>query len=173
MTGRIGIILAVLVAVLSLASIAAADTCTLSGNETLTLGTIVSGTANNLCYEDGVTEVLKEGKDNNNKSHLRVMWKFANVPAGTQSINFYGTRPNNSDGDNFQFYYNQTGNPNIGLTITGALINHNFAPTGGVTSSLSLTTTSTSDIYILLADTADGLNLDTVTLDRVAIVTTP
>ena len=36
MTGRIGIILAVLVAVLSLASIAAADTCTLSGNETLT-----------------------------------------------------------------------------------------------------------------------------------------
>src|SRR5689334_22022280 len=171
MTGRTVLVLvAVSLAVLSIASIAAADTCTASWKETLTLGTIVSGSANNLCFIDSNTEVLKEGRDNNNTSHLRVMWEFDNVPAGVQSINFYGTRPANSDGDNFQFYYNQTGG-SIGLTISGALINKPFAPSGGVTVPLNLTTSSTSTIYILMADTADGLGLDTVTLDRVAIVT--
>jgi hypothetical protein len=171
MKGRIGIILAATVLVLSLASIASATTitCTGSWKETLTTGTIVSGTANNLCYEDGVTEVLKEALDNN-VSHLRVMWRFDNVPAGVQSITYYGTRPANSDGDNFQFYYNQTGGP-IGLTITGALINKPFAPTGGVTLPLNLTTTQSSTIYILLGDTAGGLGLDTVNLDRVVIST--
>jgi hypothetical protein len=171
MKGRIGIILAVFVAVLSIASIAAATstTCTSALKETLTTGTIVSGSANWLCYEDGVTEVLREALDGG-VSHLRVMWRFDNVPAGVQSITFYGTRPANTDGDNFQFYYNQTGGA-IGLTITGALINKTFAPAGGVTAPLNLTTTQPSTIYILLGDTTGGAGLDTVNLDRVVVVT--
>src|SRR6185312_11962779 len=143
MKGRIGIILAVFVAVLSIASIAAATTttCTSALKETLTTGTIVSGSANWLCYEDGVTEVLREA-GTPTISHLLVMWRFDNVPAGAQSITFYGTRPANSDGDNFQFYYNQDGSAS-GTLISGALINKTFAPAGGITASLNLTTIST------------------------------
>jgi len=170
MTGRTVLFLLVAsLAVLASFGVAAADVCTGSWKETLTVGTIFSGTANNICYIDGSTEVLKEALDNGT-SHLRVMWRFDNVPAGAQSINFYGTRVANTDGDNFQFYYNQDGG-STGTTISGALINKPFAPSGGSTIPLNLTTTQTSTIYILLWDTADGIGLDKVTLDRVAIVT--
>ena len=171
MTGRIGIILAVFVAVLSIASIASATstTCTSALKETLTTGTIVSGSANWLCYEDGTTEVLKEALSGG-ISHLDVNWRFDSVPAGVQSITFYGTRPSNFDTDNFQFSYNTDGGSSW-TTISGALINKTFAPAGGLTVALGLTTSSSGTIYIRLTDTANGVGLDTVNLDRVVIST--
>jgi len=150
--------------------VASATTYTCPSNEVITIGTIQSGSFINLCAIDGVYEVLKEGLDNG-KSKLRMKYTIPNVPAGTQYLNFWGIRPANSEGDNFQFYYNTTG-ADFGQLITGAIINKPFAPGGGLTVALGLTTTSTTTITILLSDTNNsGPILDTVTLDAVRIET--
>lgn len=169
MSGRIAAVLLVLGIALAMASTAQA-TITCPNSQTITVGTIQSGSTGNLCgSEDGSYEVLKEGLDNG-VSHLRKMFVIPNVPAGTQSLHFWGTRPGNPDGDNFQFYYNTTGQP-IGITITGALISKPFAPNGGFTVPMNITTTQTTTFYILLGDTAGGTNLDTVTLDTLYMIT--
>jgi hypothetical protein len=156
-------------AVLAWAGIAGAQTC--PNGETITFGTIVSGSYLNLCQEDGTTEVLREGLVNG-KSKLKIVYTIPNVPAGTQSINFWGTRPPNPEGDNFQFYFNTDGGPRFQL-IQNAVISKPFAPIGGLTVPLGLTTTSPTTIYLLLQDTnpSSGSQLDTVTLDTVRITT--
>lgn len=171
MSGRT--LLTLLAASLAIAcstNIAAAQTYTCPTAQSITIGSVVSGSYTNLCAEDGSYEVLKEGLDSG-ISKLRIMYTIPNVPAGTQYINFWGTRPANSEGDNFQFYYNTTGQ-SFGILITGAIINKPFAPGGGLTVSLGLTTTSTSTIYLLLSDTSNsGPVLTNVTLDTVRIET--
>jgi hypothetical protein len=171
MLGRIAAVLLAIGFAIALASTAEASTTTCPTSQTITIGTIQQGSYNDLCAEDGVFEILKEGLDNNGKSKLRKTFVIPNVPAGTQYLNFWGTRPANSEGDNFQFYYNTTGQP-IGILISGGLINKPFAPTGGITVPLNITTTQTTTFYILLSDTnGNGPILDTVTLDTVRIVT--
>lgn len=116
------------------ANLAKATTYTCPSSESITIGTIVSGSYADLCAEDGVYEVLSEGLDGG-VSKLRMKYTIPNVPVGTQYLK-------------------------------------TFAPTGGLTIALGLTTTSTSTITILLADTDNsGSNLDTVTLDTVRIET--
>ena|SRR5690349_16454086 len=166
--------LVVLVAVVLLGLLAPvagnAQTYTCPNSQTITVGTIQSGSTASLCAEDGSFEVLKEGLSNG-ISKLRKTFVIPNVPAGTQYLNFYGTRPTNSEGDNFQFYYNTTGQP-FGILISGGIINHPFAPVGGITVPLNITTTQTTTFYILMADTDNsGPILDTVSLDTLRIET--
>jgi hypothetical protein len=156
-----------MLSILGSVRIASATTVCLS-NEWWTLGSIVSGSSANLCAIDGSTYVLREALNGSSVSHLNVKWDFVNVPAGTVSLHFHGIRPANSDGDNFQFYYNTNG-AGFGTLIPGALINKSFAPVDGVTITLE-TTTSVKTFTVFLADTAGGSNLDTVTLDAVRII---
>lgn len=169
MTGRtVLVLLAASLAVLASFGIAAADTTICPGNQSITIGSIVSGSVTDLCAIDGAKEVLQEGLDNG-KSKLRKFWTFPNVPAGDISINFWGTRPANSEGDNFQFGYNTTGQQ-IYQAIDGALISKPFAPSGGITIPL-LHTTQTTTFYVALWDTNNsGPILDTVCLDDVVII---
>lgn len=164
----------ILVAAFLLATIApragSAQTYTCPNSQTITVGTIVSGSTASLCVEDGSLEVLREGLSNG-ISKLRKTFVIPNVPPGTQYLNFWGTRPANSEGDNFQFYYNTNGKP-FGILITGAIIDKPFAPSGGITVPLGITTTSTTTFYILMADTDNsGPILDTVNLDTLRIET--
>jgi hypothetical protein len=161
---------AIVAAVACLAGTATATTYTCPSAESITIGTIQSGSYGNLCAEDGAYEVLQEGLQGSS-SRLRVVYTIPNVPAGTQYLNFWGIRVANSEGDDFQFYYNRTGGSH-GILISGGIINKPFAPIGGLTVPLGLTTTSTSTIYILLSDTTNsGPILDTVTLDTVRVET--
>jgi hypothetical protein len=169
MTGRNAVILlAASFALVASIGIAAADTTTCPTNQSITVGSVVSGAVTDLCAIDGAKEVLQEGTENG-KSKLRAFWVFPNVPAGDLSINFWGTRPANSEGDNFQFGYNTTGQA-IYQAIDGALINKPFAPAGGITISL-FHATQTTTIYLALWDTNNnGPILDTVSLDDVVII---
>jgi len=140
-----------------------------------TIGTVTCGNyVSTQGADDSVFECLQEGTSGG-LSHLEHVWKFCNVPVGSQSIVFEGTRAMNSDGDNFQLYYNIGADCSTPLyqPITGALINHNFYPSGGLVNSMSITTTATTDFYVLIKDTAGGSNLDTVKIDYLAIRTSP
>lgn len=174
MIGRIGlIVLAVSFAVFASFGIAAATTTVVCpGSQVVTIGTITSGSYSNLCAIDGNTEVLTEALDNG-VSKLQKKWTFPNVPAGTIVLHYWGTRPANSDGDNYQFLYNDTGQ-NFGQVITGAVVNKPFAPSDGIRITLE-TTTSTKDFTVFLKDTNEnsGTSLDSVTLDCVTIESTP
>ncbi len=169
MTGRtLFLTLAVSLALLASFGIAAADTTVCPSSQSITVGSIDSGARTDLCAIDGATETLLEGLQNG-KSKLRAFWTFPNVPAGDISINFYGTRPTNSEGDNFQFGYNTNGKI-IYQSIDGALIDSPSAPSGGITIPL-YHTTQTTTFYVALWDTnANGPILDTVTLDDVVII---
>jgi len=155
---------------------AAASTDTLATSDyRTTVGTISCGSyLDTQGADDATYECLQEGTSGG-LSHLEHVWKFASVPAGTQSLVVEAQRAANSDGDNFQFYYNIGCDCSTTLyqPITGSLINHNFYPSGGAVLSLSLTTTATTDFYVLVRDTAGGSNLDTVKVDYLAIRTTP
>ncbi len=138
-----------------------------------TTGTICSGSyLDTQDPNDAVYECLKEGTSGG-VSHLEHVWKFCNVPVGAQSIVFEGTRAANTDGDDFQFYYNIGCDCSTSMyqPITGAIINHNFYPTGGLVDSMSLTTTATTDVYVMIKDTAGGSNLDTVKIYYLAVRT--
>ena len=143
MSGRTFLsLVAALFAFVCSAGVAAADTYSCPTSESITVGSVVQGGYQDLCDEDGVYEILQEGLDNG-ISKLRVVWTIPNVPPGKQYLNFWGTRPANSEGDNFQFYYNNDGKI-FGMLIPGAIINHTFAPVGGATIDLNLTTTTTT-----------------------------
>src|SRR5207249_1991824 len=120
------------------AGYASAQTYSCPTSEVITVGTIESGSYLDLCAIDGSYEVLREGLYNG-KSELQIKYVIPNVPPGAQSINFWGIRPANSEGDNFQFYYTADDKP-FGILIQGAIINHPFAPTGGITIPLLTTT---------------------------------
>ncbi|HYQ88823.1 MAG TPA: hypothetical protein VEU09_04250 [Candidatus Binatia bacterium] len=167
----LGMLVAALLAIGSLVGTVSAQTTTCPNTQTITTGSIVSGSYTDLCAIDGAKETLKEGAPNG-KSRLRAFWVIPNVPPGDNSINFWGTRPTNSEGDDFQFGYNTTGQI-IYQSIDGAIINKPFAPDGGITIPL-LHTTQTTTFYLALWDTNNnGPILDTVTLDAVRIITTP
>ena len=134
--------------------------------QTISIGTVDSGNSGNLCACDNTKEVLKEALDNG-VSKLRAKWTFSQVGPGTIVLHYKATRPNNSDGETYQFYYNTTGG-DFGILIPGAVIDHNFAPADGMTFTLE-TTTTMKDFTILLSDTAGGTNLDTVSLDCVYV----
>jgi len=171
-------ILGVLVFLLVAATLPAqADTFTTACADVRTgPGTVTSGSyVSTQGADDAVNEVMQE-TSSGGVSHLTHVWKFCNVPAGALSLVYEGTRATNSDGDNFQFYYNLTCDPggDTGFQpITGAIINHPFYPTGGLTSSMNITTTATVDIYLAIEDTAGGGNNDTVKIDYLAIKTVP
>jgi len=161
-------LLVVSLAVLASFGVAVADTTVCPSGQTISIGSVVSGSYTDLCAIDGAKECLKEGLDNG-KSKLRVVWTFPNVPAGDISINFWGTRAANSEGDNFQFGYNTTGGA-LYQSIDGALINKPFAPSGGITIPL-YHSTQTTTFYVALWDTNNnGPILDTVCLDDVVII---
>jgi len=180
--GSIMKVASLLLGVLALLLVAAnlpaqADTFTTACADVRTSpGTITSGSyVDTQGADDAVTENMQE-TSSGGASHLTHVWKFCNVPAGALSLVYEGTRATNSDGDNFQFYYNLSCDPggDTGFqTITGAIINHPFYPTGGLTSSMNITTTATVDIYLMIKDTAAGSNNDTVKIDYLAIKTVP
>jgi len=174
MTGRITFtVLAASLALIASFGIAAATTTVVCpSGQTFTIGTAFSGSYSDLCAIDGAKEVAKEALDAG-ISKLQKSWSFPSVPAGTIVLHYWGTRPANSENDNFQFYYNDTGGA-FGQLITGALINKTFAPTDGVRITLE-TTTQTKNFVVFLADTNEnsGTNLDTVNLDCVTIESTP
>jgi hypothetical protein len=165
----------VLAATASIAPVAATtDTCPCADSRT-TIGTITSGSYVSTCTgDDSVFEWLQEGTSGG-VSHLEHVWKICNVPAGTQSIVLEGIRAANSDGDNFQFYYNLGCDSATSLyqPITNAIVNKNFYLSGGLVYSMNVTTTATTDIYILVKDTAGGSNLDTLKMDYLAVRTSP
>src|SRR5438445_3878588 len=97
----------VVLALLASVSPASAVTYTLAcADYRIGPGTIIGGNySNTQGIDDNITEDLQETLVGG-VSHLTQVWKFCNVPVGTQSLVYEGTRVLNSDGDDFQFSYN-------------------------------------------------------------------
>jgi outer membrane protein assembly factor BamB len=144
-------------------------------NELLTIeGTRVSGTYLNTQTVGDGQEVLREGPPTNRLNHI---WIFDNVPVGfTHQLYFEATRPENSEKDNFQFSWAPPlpdGSPGTFTDIPGALVSNPTAP-GAVTSGNFGTAGMVGRAFIRVRDTKpSGSLLDTVSIDYLAIRTTP
>src|SRR5262249_41605415 len=110
-------------------------------------------------------------------TRLKSNWVFDNVPVGfSHYLYFEATRPNNSEGDNFQLYYAlplANGQPGTFTAISGALISTPTAP-GAVTSSTFGPAGMVGKVFIQIRDTKqNGSILDSVSIDYLAIRTNP
>jgi len=145
-----------------------------TGELTIEEGTHDSGNYINTQSVGSGQEVLREGAAT---THLKSTWVFDNVPVGfSHNLYFEATRPNNSEGDNFQLYYALplgNGQPGTFTAITGALISTPTAP-GAVTSSAFGPAGMVGKVFIQIRDTKqNGSILDSVSIDYLAIKTTP
>jgi hypothetical protein len=145
-----------------------------ASSETTQEGSRVSGDYTNTQSVGGGQEVLREGTPTN---RLRHTWSFDSVPVGfSHHLYFEATRPNNSEKDNFQFYYAlplADGSPGAFSSINGAVVSTPTAP-GAVTSSNFGPAGVAGRVYIQIRDTkANGAILDSVSIDYLAIRTTP
>ncbi|HEU5182448.1 MAG TPA: hypothetical protein VFW45_16805 [Candidatus Polarisedimenticolia bacterium] len=116
-------------------------------------------------------ETLKEGAAGTSSS-LNRFYNFGSFPAGTYKLHFKGSRPDNTDGDNFKFRWGTSQN-GTQTDITGAVISSANEVAGG-TDSGTFTLNSASTLYIFVRDTnsqANKGNLDTVTIDHLAVLT--
>jgi len=143
-----------------------------SADDTNGPGIIFSGSYADTWTSNNVWEVLRE-EVSGNTSLLVHTWRFDNVPAGTShALHLEGNRPNNADGDNFQFYYSTDGT-NFSI-ISGALINKGLEQPGGGDYSIAVGTGGTW--YIRVLDTNAGAGktgLDTVKVDHLSLKTVP
>src|SRR5262249_55115165 len=98
-------------------------------------------------------------------------WGFLNVTPGTVSLTYEGSRPGTSN-DNFQFGWNTDPNKNLCQTVSGALINSSTE--SSQSASMGVLTTS-SDVGLCIWDTQGNpdTHQDTVSLDYLAVVTSP
>ncbi|HEU5179547.1 MAG TPA: S8 family serine peptidase [Candidatus Polarisedimenticolia bacterium] len=110
-------------------------------------------------------EVLKE-----TSGGLTHTWKFTKTPCGTSRhlLHIEASRPNNPDGDNFQFYYSTDG-VNYSA-ISGALVNKAFDIVGGTDYAFD-DAGLMGHIYIQVRDTVagGGSSLDTLKVDYLEI----
>lgn len=117
---------------------------------------------------DDYRETLQEGLVGGH-SQLTHVWRFDNVPEGEHSLIYEGIRPNNSEGDNFQFSYSL--DDSVYTDISGALIDKMLEPVGGLTVFFG-EEDHFDTIYIRIQDTqATGGIRDSVSIDYLAIVT--
>ena len=131
-------------------------------------GVITGGSYADTCASDNIRETFAETLQAG-KSRLKHTWLFQNVPAGTHTLLVEGSRPSNSEGDNFQFY-RSTVPGSFYIKIQGALINTVGETT--IYSATGLTTTQVGSIYIRMEDTnPNGSQLDNVYIDRVILLT--
>lgn len=131
-------------------------------------GTIISGSYISTQVSDDGREVLREGLQNN-KSKLTHIWRFDGVPAGIHTLRFEAQRPDNAEGDNFQFAWSTDGSSFT--NISGALVSTPTETSGGLTASMG-STSSLGSIYIRIQDTKpNGSVLDTVEIDYLVIET--
>ncbi len=168
--------LAVLVVSAFSLSRASAWTCTgtltlASADDGIGPGQTCGGDYTNTHASDDSNQCLQETLQSG-VSHLGKAWRFANVPAGAQSMIWEGHRPGNADGDNFKLnasYIDENG-PHF-LFTPFATIDKNFEVVGGTKLSLNYTSLDTLDWQINIKDTAGGTNLDTVYIDYLAFCT--
>jgi hypothetical protein len=142
------------------------------------VGSVVSGTYLDTQGPDETPivkrETLQEGAAGTNSSSLNYFYNFGSLPAGTYKLHFKGSRPDNSDGDNFKFRWGTSEN-GTQTDISGAVISSATEVAGGTDSS-TFTLTSASPLYIFVRDTnsqANKSSLDTVTIDHLAVLTAP
>ena len=111
-----------------------------------------------------------------NTSRLLHSWTFTGVPVGSSyKLHFEGYRPDNPDGDNFQFYRATTQNGSYTL-IGGLTVNSQTETPGGVDSSSFVPTGFSGMLYIQVRDTNSAGNkksLDSIFIDYLAIRTVP
>jgi hypothetical protein len=138
------------------------------------IGTITSGSYANTATSDDVREVLQEALDptvSPAAARLLHIWRFDNVPFGSShSLNLEGLRQSGSN-DDFQFTYSTDG---INFSdISGALLNKATEQSGGAYFSFGPAGIG-GTIYIGVRDTnTTDTTLNTVSIDRIAIKTTP
>jgi outer membrane protein assembly factor BamB len=137
-------------------------------------GTRVSGTYVSTQLVGSGQETLREGPPTN---RLRHTWVFDNVPVGfTHQLYFQATRPDNSEKENFQFYWAPPladGTPGTFTSISGAVVS-TPTPPGAVTSGTFGPAGLVGKVFIQVRDTkASGGLLDSVSIDYLAIRATP
>jgi hypothetical protein len=136
-------------------------------SETTNIGSVIEDTSwTDTWTSNNVREILEEGL-NGGASRLDHVWRFDNLTTDVpRSLVLEGLRPNNPDGDNFQFYYSNNGTSFT--AITGALINKIFEPAGGLVYPFGGTYSPT--VFIKVLDTqATGSSLDTVEIDLLRV----
>jgi hypothetical protein len=121
----------------------------------------------------GGTQTLTEGGPN---SRLIYTYVFDTVPVGfSHYLYFEAWRPNNTDLDDFKFQWappDANGNPGTFTDIPGAVVNQ-ARFNGGITSGTFGPAGLVNKVFIRVVDTAGGTNLDKVTIDYLAIRTSP
>jgi hypothetical protein len=132
-------------------------------------GTIESGTHQDTWISNNVREVFKEERVTG-KSRLTQIWQFGGVPAGQHELLVEGYRPDNTEGDNFQFSVSTDGQnftEVVGAVINSATETTNIYPITGIPESTL--------IYVKMEDTNRtwGHILDEVYVDHLAIRTQP
>ncbi len=141
---------------------------TASGDFGISPGKIVSGSYLSTYLSDDGREGFQETKDNVRQYHLYQYWSFPGVVGTTHRLHLEGYRPNNSDGDNFQFY-DCEGSISSCLGITGALINSSTETDAGADYSFTTSGSGPQTIYILMHDTGPGRSQNSVYVDQLLI----
>jgi len=124
-----------------------------------------SGTYVNTQVSDNSRETLTEGGTSHNLMHV---YTIDNIPAGNLTLTVEGSRPSNSDGDDFKIVYKTT----AGSCTTTGLFQQS-----GITINSSTEQTYTATINNFLGgrlcvgvdDSTGGSNNDTVSIDYVAV----
>jgi len=141
------------------------DTIYTADREVTSPGLIFSGNYTNTRTSDDVREVLKEGGTGHRLMHV---YEIQKIPAASSyTLKVEGSRPNNSDGDDFQILYKWSSQPCVttGLYQTTA-ITINSATESVYTTAIN---GSTGNLCIGVDDTAQGANDDTVSIDHVYV----
>lgn len=124
-----------------------------------------SGTYVNTQVSDNSREILTEGGSSHNLMHV---YTIDNIPAGNLTLTVEGSRPSNSDGDDFKIVYK---------TTAGSCTTSGVFQQSGITINSSAEQTYTATINGFLGgrlcvgidDSTGGSNNDTVSIDYVAV----
>jgi hypothetical protein len=143
-----------------------------AASELMIIGTIAAGSHLDVRTSNDVREQLKEVKLQG-VSRLSHRWQFDGVPKTTTSpptrlkLVLEGYRPNNAEGDNFQFAYSADG-ANTWTNIIGAVINSQIEPIW--TFDLGQPVHG-GTIFIRVEDTnqTSGRDLDSVFIDNLVL----
>jgi hypothetical protein len=136
-------------------------------------GTIAAGSHLDVRTSNNLREQLKEALSGG-VSRLSHRWQFNSVPKTTTGpptrlkLVLEGYRPNNAEGDNFQFAYSTDG-ANSWTNINGGVINSQFE--GIFTIDLGQPAQQVGTIYIRVEDTnqTSGTALDSVFIDYLVL----
>ena len=138
----------------------------LAASEQTNPGNRVSGSYLDTRSSDNVRETLIEGGSQHRLVHVYEIDNIA--PASSQTLVVEGSRPDNSDGDDFKILYRWSSSA---CTTSGIFLNSGILINSSTEQTYSATITNSSGrLCVAVDDSTGGSNNDTVSIDYVAVL---